>query len=211
MLLTGDVAGAFDQEFRTLYAASHPLRPPAPSTAHASPPAHGHANGGPASQVAPFLSTLAGVHLSPGAHHVAERRSVAPQPVAKSRAGDWAVVRATRAMAADGPSPINLPEATAVTPPRRPMEAPRGHAALSDIHRSVQRARLVATRATGQRPTKSLWDLSRLSQLSGSSTDSGQHGTELGDDAQVSLLCPGIAGEISALGGGRMGARTEVP
>ncbi|XP_067388824.1 protein FAM83E [Emydura macquarii macquarii] len=164
-LLTGEIAGAFDREFRTLYAASRPLAPardlpPAPP----APPRDGRANGQPA----PYLSVLGGLQLSKGAHRVAERRSVAPQPVAKSRAGEWELVRAIWATAADEPP----------APPRR--LGPEGHSALSDVHRGGQPARLAGIAA--QRPSKSLWDLSRLSQLSGSST--GPDGTEPGEEAK---------------------------
>ncbi|XP_026514926.1 protein FAM83E [Terrapene carolina triunguis] len=131
-LLTGEIAGAFDREFRTLYAASRPLAP-----ARAPPPA-------------PYRSELGGLQLSKGAHRVVERRSVAPQPVAKSRAGEWELVRVTRAT---------------------------GHSALSDVDRGSRPGRLAG--AAGQRPSKSLWDLSRLSQLSGSSD-----GPEPGDEAK---------------------------
>ncbi|XP_050784164.1 protein FAM83E [Gopherus flavomarginatus] len=85
-LLTGEIAGAFDREFRTLYAASRPLAPArAPRPSPPALPRDGRPNGQPA----PYRSELGGLQLAKGAHRVAERRSVAPQPVAKSRAGEW--------------------------------------------------------------------------------------------------------------------------
>lgn len=161
MLLTGEVAGAFDREFRTLYAASRPLAPtrdPLPSPP--APPRDGRPNGQPA----PYRSELAGLQLSKSVHRVAERRSVAPQPVAKSQAGEWELVRATRATADEEPP----------TPPRR--LGPEGHSTLSEVEWAGRPGRLAG--AVGQRPSKSLWDLSRLSQLSGSSADSPDPGDE---------------------------------
>ncbi|XP_044844391.1 protein FAM83E-like [Mauremys mutica] len=161
-LLTGEIAGAFDREFRTLYAASRPLAPArAPLPSPPAPPRDGRPNGQPA----PYRSELAGLQLSKGAHRVAERRSVAPQPVAKSRAGEWELVRVVRATVGD-----ELPAL-----PRR--LGPEGHSALSDVDRGGRPGRLAG--AAGQRPSKSLWDLSRLSQLSGSSD-----GPESGDEAK---------------------------
>ncbi|TFJ99356.1 Protein FAM83E [Platysternon megacephalum] len=161
-LLTGEIAGAFDREFRTLYAASRPLVPAwAPPPSPPAPPRDGRPNGQPA----PYRSELGGLQLSKGAHRVAERRSVAPQPVARSRAGEWELVRVTRATAGD-----ELPAL-----PRR--LGPEGHSALSDVDRGSRPGRLADT--VGQRPSKSLWDLSRLSQLSGSSA-----GPEPGDEAK---------------------------
>uniref|UniRef100_A0A8D0HAD0 Family with sequence similarity 83 member E n=1 Tax=Sphenodon punctatus TaxID=8508 RepID=A0A8D0HAD0_SPHPU len=123
--LTGEVTEVFDREFRTLFAASSPLP---------------QASNGPS--VTPFISVLEGVHLS---NRIAERRSVAPQPVARSRAGDWDLV------------------------------------ALSDVLRNVQRSRLSVAKTTGARASKSLWDLSQLSQMSGSSAGSG---TEMGEESK---------------------------
>uniref|UniRef100_A0A8C8VM91 Scaffolding anchor of CK1 domain-containing protein n=1 Tax=Pelusios castaneus TaxID=367368 RepID=A0A8C8VM91_9SAUR len=62
-LLTGEIIGAFDREFRTLYAASRPLAPTQdPRPRPPAPPQDGHANGQPA----PYLSVLGGVQLSKG-------------------------------------------------------------------------------------------------------------------------------------------------
>ncbi|KAH0626464.1 hypothetical protein JD844_001455 [Phrynosoma platyrhinos] len=141
---------------------------------------------------APFVSILDGVQLS---NRIAERRSVAPQPVAKSRAGEWELVLAKPATAEDLMLPAPPPEVSI----RNRLAAwrgkdlsggglqgsPDGHSALSDILRNVQRTRLSAAKTTGARASKSLWDLSRFSQLSGSSaTGWGWNGTDSAEDAK---------------------------
>lgn len=191
--LTGEVTEAFDQEFRTLYAASCPLpaleTPPHLQLASVAPlPSSNEPD------VAPYISVLDGVQLS---HRIAERRSVAPQPVAKSRAGEWELVLASPATAEDPMLPASPPKASL----RNRLAAwrgvnhsgggqqgsPDGPSALSDIYRNVQRNRLSAAKTTGARPSKSLWDLSRLSQLSGSSTTGwGRNGIDTAEEAKVS-------------------------
>ncbi|XP_039190968.1 protein FAM83E isoform X1 [Crotalus tigris] len=189
--LTGEVTDAFDQEFRTLYAASCPLpaleMPPHLQLASVAPLS---STNGP--DVAPYISVLDGVQLS---HRIAERRSVAPQPVAKSRAGEWELVLASPATAEEPMLPASPPKASL----RNRLAAwrgvghsgggqqgpPDGPSALSDIYRNVQRNRLSAAKTTGARPSKSLWDLSRLSQLSGSSTRGwGRNGIESAEEAK---------------------------
>ncbi|XP_053122414.1 protein FAM83E isoform X2 [Hemicordylus capensis] len=188
--LTGEVTEAFDREFRTLYAASCSLpalgMPPRPQIAAVSPLPS--ANGPDA---APFISILDGVQLS---NRIAERRSVAPQPVAKSRAGEWELVLASPATAEEPLLPAPPPEVSI----KNRLAAWRGvdmaagalqggpdaHNALSDILRNVQRSRLSAAKTTGARASKSLWDLSRFSQLSGSSTGWGRNGTDAAEDAK---------------------------
>ncbi|XP_004619783.2 protein FAM83E [Sorex araneus] len=135
-LLTGEIAGAFSREFRTLYATSRPL-PPAPTLVHAS--------SSPGAQPPP-----------PSPHRVVHRYSVSPPALPEtSLATRLAACRALR----DGHYP-----------PRPPMPA------LSDILRTVQRAGTPSR--TPARPSRSLWDLSHLSQLSGSS-DSDTNSSEL--------------------------------
>lgn len=130
-LLTGEIAVAFSHEFRTLYAASWPL-PPAPTQS-------------------PFISTLGGLQLARGPHHVAHRRSVAPMSPPLPDVSPLAQrLAACRVFQGD------TQETSAIPGP-----------ALSDILRSVQRARTPS--GPPARPSRSLWDLSRLSQLSGSS------------------------------------------
>ncbi|XP_062994120.1 protein FAM83E [Elgaria multicarinata webbii] len=189
--LTGEVTDAFDQEFRTLYAASFPLpapeMPPRPQVASMTPLP---SINGP--EVAPYISVLDGVQLS---NRIAERRSVAPQPVAKSRAGDWELVLASPATAEEPMLPAPSPEVSirnrlaAWRGPdlsgQAPHGSPDGHNALSDILRNVQRSRLSAAKTTGARASKSLWDLSRFSQLSGSSaTGWGRNGIDAAEDAK---------------------------
>ncbi|XP_074075911.1 protein FAM83E isoform X2 [Macrotis lagotis] len=100
----------------------------------------------------PFLSVLDGVPLLRDRNHIAHRRSVAP--VSHALQDDGAP---QPQVDSKGPSPM----------------AP----ALSDILRSVQRVR--PTSGPAARPSRSLWDLSRLSQLSGSSDGEGRPGKDL--------------------------------
>ncbi|KAG8140508.1 hypothetical protein E2320_003183, partial [Naja naja] len=189
--LTGEVTKVFDHEFRTLYAASCPLpapeKPPHSEVASEAPPP---STNGP--DVAPYISVLDGVQLS---NRIAERRSVAPQPVAKSRAGEWELVLASPAPDEDPMLPPAPPKASL----RNQLAAWRGMnysgggqqrfahgpSALSDIYRNVQRNRLSAAKTTGSRPSKSLWDLSCMSQLSGSGTIGwGRNGIDSAEEAK---------------------------
>ncbi|XP_058136508.1 protein FAM83E [Dasypus novemcinctus] len=97
----------------------------------------------------PFVSVLGGLQLAPSPHRVACRRSVAPAqpPMATPLAHRLAACHVFLG---------NRRE-----PPGTPGPA------LSDILRNVQRAR--APSGPPARPSRSLWDLSRLSQMSGSS------------------------------------------
>lgn len=132
-LLTGEIADAFSQEFRVLYAASRPL-PPAPARS-------------------PLFSPPEGPQLPRSPHRVALRCPVAPvAPVAP--------------LLSDGPLAHRLAACHILEGDRREIPTTTGPA-LSDILRSVQRTRTASGPPT--RPSRSLWDLSRLSQLSGSS------------------------------------------
>lgn len=132
-LLTGEIADAFSQEFRVLYAASKPL-PPAPARS-------------------PLFSPPEGPQLPRSPHRVALRCPVAPvAPVAP--------------LLSDGPLAHRLAACHIFEGDRRETPTTPGPA-LSDILRSVQRTRTTSGPPT--RPSRSLWDLSRLSQLSGSS------------------------------------------
>ncbi|XP_051845707.1 protein FAM83E [Antechinus flavipes] len=105
----------------------------------------------------PFLSVLEGVQLARSPHHIARRRSVAPVAVPPRD---------------DAPRrPLGAPQ----TPESSQGPAPAGPA-LSDILRSIQRVR--AASGPPARPSRSLWDLSSLSQLSGSSDGEGRLGGE---------------------------------
>ncbi|CAI5790819.1 Family with sequence similarity 83 member E [Podarcis lilfordi] len=187
--LTGEVTGAFDREFRILYAASCPL--PAleisPRLQPASSLAPLPSTNGP--DITPYVSVLDGVQLS---NRIAERRSVAPQPVAKSHAGEWELVLASPATAEDPVLPTPPPEVSI----RNRLGAwrgtdlsggglhgaPDGQNALSDILRNVQRTRLPAAKTTGARASKSLWD---LSQISGTSTTGrGWNGIDSAEEAK---------------------------
>lgn len=128
-LLTGEIADAFSQEFRVLYAASSPL-PPAPARS-------------------PLLSPSEGPRLPRSPHRVALRCPVAP--VAPLLSDKPLAHRLAACHILEG----NRQETPTTTVP-----------ALSDILRSV-RTRTASGPPT--RPSRSLWDLSRLSQLSGSS------------------------------------------
>ncbi|XP_066127734.1 protein FAM83E [Saccopteryx bilineata] len=105
----------------------------------------------PAPTPGPFVSTLGGLRLAHSPHSVARRLSVAPvspplpdvSPLAQRLA-------ACRVFDKDRQETLAIPGP-----------------ALSDILRSIQHARTPS--GPPARPSRSLWDLSRLSQLSGSS------------------------------------------
>ncbi|XP_026538194.1 uncharacterized protein LOC113421810 [Notechis scutatus] len=189
--LTGEVTKVFDHEFRTLYAASCPL-PALETTPHleVASAAPLPSTNGP--DVTPYISVLDGVQLS---NRIAERRSVAPQPVAKSQAGAWELVLASPATAEDPmlPAPAPKPSLRNQLAAWRGVDysgggqqgPPDGPSALSDIYRNVQRNRLSTAKTTGARPSKSLWDLSCLSQLSGSGTIGwGRNGIDSAEEAK---------------------------
>lgn len=98
----------------------------------------------------PFVSTVGGLQLAHNPHRVARRCSVAPMSPPPP----------------DGPLARRLAACRVFEGDRQETPAAPGPA-LSDILRSVQRARTPS--GTPARPSRSLWDLSRLSQLSGSS------------------------------------------
>lgn len=104
----------------------------------------------PAPTLGPFVSTVGGLQLAPNPHRVVRRRSVAPMSPPPP----------------DGPLAQRLAACQVFEGDRQETPATPGPA-LSDILRSVQRAR--APSGPPARPSRSLWDLSRLSQLSGSS------------------------------------------
>ncbi|XP_008843207.1 protein FAM83E [Nannospalax galili] len=104
----------------------------------------------PAPARSPLLSPPGNPQLSRNPHHVALRCPVAP----------------VAPLLPDGPLAHRLASCRILEGDR--LEAPAAIGpALSDILRSVQRTRTASGPPT--RPSRSLWDLSRLSQLSGSS------------------------------------------
>ncbi|XP_043846465.1 protein FAM83E [Dromiciops gliroides] len=136
-LMTGEILEAFDREFRTLYATSHPLAP-SPSSG-------------------PFLSVLEGVQLARSPHHIARRRSVAPVLLPpQDEAPQYHLITFQTSKDSKRPSPSGP--------------------ALSDILRNMQRVR--PANGPSARPSRSLWDLSCLSQLSESSDGDGRLGRE---------------------------------
>ncbi|XP_023101003.2 protein FAM83E isoform X1 [Felis catus] len=98
----------------------------------------------------PFVSIVGGLQLAHNPHRVARRRSVAPVSPPPP----------------DGPLAQRLAACRVFDGDRQETRATPGPA-LSDILRSVQHARTPS--GPPARPSHSLWDLSRLSQLSGSS------------------------------------------
>ncbi|KAM8964047.1 protein FAM83E [Lycaon pictus] len=104
----------------------------------------------PAPTLGPFVSTVGGLQLAPNPHRVVRHRSVAPMSPPPP----------------DGPLAQHLAACRVFEGDRQETPATPGPA-LSDILRSVQRARTPS--GPPARPSRSLWDLSRLSQLSGSS------------------------------------------
>ncbi|XP_032244861.1 LOW QUALITY PROTEIN: protein FAM83E [Phoca vitulina] len=99
---------------------------------------------------APSSAPWGGLQLAHNPHRVARRCSVAPMSPPPP----------------DGPLARRLAACRVFEGDRQETPAAPGPA-LSDILRSVQRARTPS--GTPARPSRSLWDLSRLSQLSGSS------------------------------------------
>ncbi|XP_045387215.1 protein FAM83E [Lemur catta] len=106
----------------------------------------------PAPPQGPLVSVRGGLQLARSPHRVAHRRSVAPASPPPP----------------DGPLAQRLAACHIFKGDRKESAAPPGPA-LSDILRSIQRGRTPS--GPPARPSRSLWDLSRLSQLSGSSDD----------------------------------------
>ncbi|XP_078393769.1 protein FAM83E-like, partial [Cetorhinus maximus] len=171
-LLTGQVIDAFDREFRTLFAASRPLQrsdfgSPAPAPA---PPPHPLANGyspyGPAPLWPEPLPLPARRRAAPSTPlpagpfpHPADPRQARPRPTFRQTVTLWRGAKAAQGGEAGQ--------------------------ALSDI---LRRARQAASGASAPPPkaSKSMWDLSALSQFSDSSfgSNSGLDHLELGEDAK---------------------------
>lgn len=105
----------------------------------------------PAPALGPLVNTPGALQLAHSPHHVARRRSVAPMSPPLPDASPLAQRLAT----------CQVFQGDRREPPATPALA------LSDILRNVQRAPTPS--GPPARPSRSLWDLSRLSQLSGSS------------------------------------------
>ncbi|XP_046539985.1 protein FAM83E [Equus quagga] len=110
----------------------------------------------PAPTPSPFVGAHGGLQLVQSPHRVAHRHSVAPMLPPPPDGLLAQRLAACRVFEGD------RQEAPAVVGP-----------ALSDILRSVQRARTPS--GPPARPSRSLWDLSLLSQLSGSSDGDNEH------------------------------------
>ncbi|ELK18575.1 Protein FAM83E [Pteropus alecto] len=110
----------------------------------------------PAPALGPLVSTLGMLQLAHSPHHVAHRRPVAPVSPPPPDASPLAQrLAACRVFQGDRREPPAMPGL-----------------ALSDILRNVQRTPTPS--GPPARPSRSLWDLSRLSQLSGSSDGDGE-------------------------------------
>lgn len=104
----------------------------------------------------PYVSTLGGLQLARNPHSVARRHSVAP---------------VSPPLPDVSPLTQRLAACRVLDRDRQGTQAVPGPA-LSDILRSIQRARPPS--GPPARPSRSLWDLSRLSQLSDSSGGDGE-------------------------------------
>jgi len=171
-LLTGQVVDAFDREFRTLYAASRPLQ-----QSDFLPPQPAMVNGCELPAAPVWVQPLP---LPAMIHRVVARRTVTPEPLPPSAsAGN------TGNPAGPGARPT-FRQTVTMWRGARATQGNESAQALSDIFR---RARQVAsgTSALPPKTSKSMWDLSALSQLSNSSfgSNSALDHLELGEDARV--------------------------
>ncbi|XP_075696092.1 protein FAM83E [Rhinoderma darwinii] len=241
-LLTGEITDSFDNEFRTLFAASRPLQRydfakdpnkdahnkaivPSPMTALPkdtenvnstaqvvsvvtepstngfSSPQRFTTNGAlqPTDVLSsPYMTPLVGLQLSKSINKIAERRTVVPA-IVKGNGMDYGfnwTSGAPQDSSVIAKETVNVPDYSIrhrlaacrnfEGPTMNLRSAQESHSALSDILKNVQRNRLSVAKTTGGRPSKSLWDLSQLSQLSGCSGEPSarQNPLELGEDAK---------------------------
>eukprot|EP00079_Xenopus_tropicalis_P037243 XP_017951014.1 PREDICTED: protein FAM83E [Xenopus tropicalis] len=145
---------------------------------------------------APVITPFVGVPLSKSVNKIAERRTIIP-PVMKS-IGAGAGFNQSSELRQDSSikakEPINVPDVSIrhrlaacqnfEGPTVNLRSGQESHSALSDILKNVQRSKPSIAKTTGGRPSKSLWDLTQLSQMSGYGGEMGQNSTELGDDAK---------------------------
>lgn len=238
--LTGEITDLFDNEFRTLFAASRPLQRydfakdpnkeihnklsipsstillskepenvisnaqvvpvvPEPYINGFSSPQRFITNGAlqpTDGLLSPYMIPAGPTQFTKSINNIAERRTV--MPVTGKPPIDSGYKR--KSLALQDPSvtkdPVSVPDYSirhrlSVC---RNFEGPtltfrntqESHNALSDILKNVQRNRLSVAKTTGGRPSKSLWDLSQLSQLSGCSGEPGvrQNPLDLGEDSK---------------------------
>ncbi|KAM4703737.1 protein FAM83E [Rhinophrynus dorsalis] len=240
-LLTGEITDSFDNEFRTLFAASRPLQRydfakeftkdvslrapilipeiaepketvnvmknahpvpiiPEPYTNGFSTPEKFNTSGAlqPTDIVStPYLSPLVGVPLSKSVNKIAERRTIVP-PIVKTIGPDAGYTKSSNTTQDSSvKETVNVPDYSirhrlaacrnfegSSTNLRSPQES---NSALSDILKNVQRSKLAVPKTIGGRPSKSLWDLSQLSQMSGCSGEIGsrQNPLEIGEDSKT--------------------------
>ncbi|KAM9298933.1 protein FAM83E [Gastrophryne carolinensis] len=239
-LLTGEITDSFDNEFRTLYAASRPIQrfefakdhnkdirlpvfsftrtvpeetsaissnaqvvpnDPEPYTNGLSLPQKFNTSGAmqPASTfLSSLINSVGATQLTKSINNIAERRTVVPVS-GKTIGMDSGYNQ--ESMAPQDPSltkdPVNVPDYSIrhrlaacqnfEGPTLSFHTAQESHSALSDILKNVQRNKVSAAKTAGGRPSKSLWDLSQLSQLSGCSGEPAarQNPLEPGEDTKV--------------------------
>ncbi|KAM4016783.1 protein FAM83E [Anomaloglossus baeobatrachus] len=241
-LLTGEITDSFDNEFRTLFAASRPLQRydfakdsnkdthdrviiPSPTPAVTKETenlnfpaqvipvvAEPYTNGFSSPQrfttngalqptdvnSSPYLTPSSGLQFSKSINKIAERRTVVPALI-KNNGIDAGFTRTSgvpQDSSAIGKEAVNVPDYSIrhrlaacrnfEGPTMSFRSAQESHSALSDILKNVQRNRLSVAKTTAGRPSKSLWDLSQLSQLSGCSGDPSvrQSPLELSEDSK---------------------------
>ncbi|KAG8567551.1 hypothetical protein GDO81_013676 [Engystomops pustulosus] len=239
-VLTGEITDSFDNEFRTLFAASRPLQRydfvknfnkdphiadiipstltavpkdrenlssiaqpapvvPVPYTNGFSSPQRFTTNGALQTtdvNSSPYLNPMGGLQLSKSINNIAERKTVVPA-IVKSNGMDTGFNRTSGGLQDSLPitlDTVNVPDYSIrhrlaacrnfEGPSMNFRSAQESHSALSDILKNVHRNRLSVAKTTGGRPSKSLWDLSQLSQLSGCSGEPSirQNPLEPGED-----------------------------
>ncbi|XP_018432025.1 PREDICTED: protein FAM83E [Nanorana parkeri] len=241
--LTGEITDLFDNEFRTLFAASRPLQRydfakdpnnevhnrlpipsstilvtketenvsfkaqvvpvvPEPYTNGFSSPQRFTTNGAlqPTDVLqSPYIIPAGPTQMTKSINKIAERRTVMPG-TGMVLGMDSGYNRASLALQDSSVTkdPVSVPDYSIrhrlaacrnfEGPTLSFRTAQESHSALSDILKNVQRNRLSVAKTTGGRPSKSLWDLSQLSQLSGCSGDLGvrQNPLDLGEDSKHS-------------------------
>ncbi|XP_069493537.1 protein FAM83E [Ambystoma mexicanum] len=146
----------------------------------------------------PFANLKEGTPHSKGMHKIAERRTVEPQMDngLGKRDGVSRLPSTHQDTSLTPKDVVNVPDHSIryrlaacrnfEGPTERLRAGQDPQSALSDILKQVQRNRLSVAKTVGTRPSKSLWDLSRLSQMSGSSVGSGagQAPLDLGEEAR---------------------------